>query len=312
MLNFLKSKTQKRSTTKNLKDYDKMYDVSSVLLGYNYWERILKMKIVRMFDIKGLPNTIPAQEIEKLTLFHGKAGFIKDPVYGYVAVPCSTYGVGLYPEYPPFMLWATPRVEGNGVINRDCCLIRNNSYCSSVMDTIKRYARMLSDTESTLSSALVLVRQPVIASAPTEDVANSYQAVNLAMRLGQTDAVLNSDILKDLQMLPAINTIPSNLLESIVETREEIIRQFFAEFGVSVARDKKAPMTTDEVQADNQMLVISVEDMLSARTESYNSVNRTFGLNITVDLSEKFKPVTVSKKPAFNEVGDSTVGRGAE
>lgn len=312
MLNFLKSKTQKVSTARNIKDYDKMYDVANVLTGYNYWERILKMKIIRMFDIKGLPDTIPAQEIERLTLFKGKAGFIKDPVYGYVAVPCSTYGIGLYPEYPPFMLWATPRVEGEGIINRDCCLIRNNSERSSVMDTIQRYARMLADVESTLTNTLVLVRQPSIASAPSEDVANSYKAVNLAMRLGQTDAVLDADVIKDLEMLPAIQTIPANLLETIVNTREEIMRQFFAEFGVSLSRDKKAPMTTDEVQADNQRLVIAVEDMLSARKESYDSVNRTFGLNISVELSEKFKPVTVNAKPAFNEVGNATVGRGAE
>ena len=312
MLNFLKSKTQKVSTAKNIKDYDKMYDVANVLKGYCYWERILKMKIIRMFDIKGLPDTIPAQEIERLTLFEGMAGFIKDPVYGYVAVPCSTFGVGLYPEYPPFMLWATPRVEGQGIINRDCCVIRNNSERSSVIDTIQRYARMLADVESTLTNTLVLVRQPSIASAPSEDVANSYKAVNLAMRLGQTDAVLDADIIKDLEMLPAIQTIPANLLETIVNTREEIMRQFFAEFGVSLSRDKKAPMTTDEVQADNQRLVIAVEDMLSARKESYDSVNRTFGLDISVELSEKFKPVTVNAKPAFNEVGNATVGRGAE
>lgn len=290
-----------------------MYDVANVVLGYEYWEDILKMKIIRMFDIKGLPSTIPTQEIEKLTLFEGKAGFIKDEVYGYVAVPCSLFGVGLYPEYPPFMVWATPRIEGEGIINRDCCVIRNNSYMKPVKDTIKRYARMLADTESTLLSALNVVRQPAIASAPDEATAASYKAVNLAMRLGQTDAVIDSDILKDIQMLPAINTIPSNLLETVTNTREELIRAFFAEFGVMMSRDKKAPMTTDEVGANNQMLVISVEDMLASRVESYSSVNRTFGLNITVDLSEKFKPISSARPIAFNNIPNGeNVGRGAE
>ena len=279
MLSFLKSKSQKKTTAQNLKDYDSMLDVSNVLLGYDYWKSILEMKIVRMFDIKGLPPTIPAQEIEKLTLFEGKAGFIKDPVYGYVAVPCSLYGVGLYPSYPPFMLWATPRVEGEGILNRDCCVIRNNSKMKPVNDTIKRYARLLADTESTLSAALCLVRQPSMASAPDEETANSYKAANLAMRLGQTDVAIDSDILN------------------------------------AMTRDKKAPMTTDEVQADNQMLVISVEDMISARVESYSAVNRTFpDLHITVELSEKFKPVSNNKAIAFNEVYDKNInaGRGAE
>lgn len=292
-----------------------MYDVQDVLLGYEYWEKMLKLKIVRMFDIKGLPSTIPAQEIEKLTLFEGKAGFIKDEVYGYVAVPCSLFGVGLYPAYPPFMMWATPRIEGEGIINRDCVVIRNNSYMTPVMDTIKRYARMLADTETTLCSALQIVRQPAVAAAPDEQTAASYKAVNLAMRLGQTDAVIDSDILKDITMLPSINTVPTNLLETITSAREELIRAFFAEFGVQMSRDKKAPMTTDEVGANNQMLVISVEDMLAARVESYSSVNRTFpDLHITVDLSEKFKPISSARPIAFNNIPkeEGNVGRGAE
>lgn len=314
MFSFLKSKAQARTTTKNIKAYDSMLDVSDVLLGYEYWKDMLEMKITRMFDIKGLPSTIPSQEIEKLTLFEGKAGFIKDPVYGYVAVPCSLYGVGLYPSYPPFMLWATPRVEGEGIINRDCCVIRNNSKMKSVNDTIDRYSRLLADTESTLQNALTLVRQPAIAAVPDEATAASYKAVNLALRLGQTDAVIDSDILKDIQMLPAIHTIPTNLLETIIVTREELIRAFFAEFGVAMNRDKKAPMTTDEVAADNQRLVISVEDMLSSRIESYSSVNRTFGLKITVELSEKFKPVSGNRDIAFNNIDNPNInaGRGAE
>lgn len=310
MLSFLKSKSQKKTTANNLKVYESLYDVSDVARGYEYWKDILEMKIIRMFDIKGLPSTIPQQEIEKLTMFEGKAGFIKDPIYGYVAVPCSLFGVGLYPSYPPFMLWATPRVEGQGIINRDCCVIRNNSKMKPVNDIIKRYARMLADTESTLTNALVLVRQPSIAAAPDEETANSYKAANLAMRLGQTDAVLDDDILKDLQMLPAIHTIPANLLETITSTRQELLRAFFAEFGVAMARDKKAPMTTDEVMSDNQMMVISVEDMISSRVESYSSVNRTFNLNITVKLSEKFRPINSSKSGAFNSIADKNVNAG--
>lgn len=313
MLNFLTSKSQKKSTTENLATYKKLYDVSDVALGYNYWVDILKMKIIRMFEITGLPPTIPPQEIERLTLFEGKAGFINDKIYGFVAVPCSLYGVGLYPEYPPFMQWATPRIEGDGIINRDCCVIRNNSYMKPVMDTIKRYARLLADAESTLENTLTLVRQPTIASAPNEEVACSYKAANLAMRLGQTDAVIDSEIIKDLEMLPAIHTIPTNLLDSITITRQELLRAFFAEFGVMINRDKKAPMTTEEVAADNQMLVISVEDMLSARKESYASVNRTFGLNIDVKLSDKFTPISSNKSKAFNTIpSDNNVGRGAE
>ena len=309
MFDFLKNRNQRKSAEKNLKIYESMLDVADVKTGYEYWRNVLINKIVRMFDIKGLPDTIPATEVEKITLLTGKAGLVPSP-YGIVAVPVSPYGVGLYPSYFPRAIWATPLVEGDGVVNRDVVIIRNDSFMRGVSETIDRYARLLADIESTLAITLVNVRQPSIAAAPDSETAYSYQAAHLAMRLGDVEAVLNRSVLDDIKTVEAIKTIPVTLLTDSIQARDDMLAQFLSEFGVASRQNKKAPMTESEVESDMQIMTVSVIDMLESRKESYDKA-KVFGLDITVELNEAYKPIVGSKPETFRKPGE-TVGEGSE
>lgn len=286
----------------HVKLYESMEDVSAVYEGYRYWQKILRGKISRLFTWKNLPDEIPVPEMEHIMLREGMSGIVNTDTYGYVAVPVTLHGVGLYPFYAPYAVWCTPLVEGSGVVNKDIVIIRNDSYCSGVNHTINRYARMLADTESTLINTLSNVRRPTQAAAPDETVARSYQAADLAVRLGYTSAVIDDNIIDSIKMLPAINSIPSDLLSSIVETRVELIRQFFSEFGVAGAPSKRAPMTQSEISADSQICVVSVEDMLQSRRDAIPLLESVYRLSgISVDLNEAFKPKIESRPADFAE-----------
>ena len=309
MFDFLKTRSQRRSAERNLKIYESMLDVADVKTGYDYWRNVLINKIVRMFDIDGLPDTIPATEIEKITLLTGKAGIVPS-AYGFVAVPVSPYGIGLYPTYFPKAIWATPLVEGDGIVNKDVIIIRNDSFMRGVSETIDRYARLLADIESTLAITLVNVRQPSLASAPDAETAYSYQAAQLSLRLGDVEAVLNRSVLDDIKTVEAIKTIPVNLLTDAIQARDDMLAQFLSEFGVASRQTKKAPMTETEVETDMQIMTVSVLDMLESRKESYDKA-KNFGLNISVKLNEAFKPITEAKPDTFNKPGE-TIGEGSE
>ena len=226
MFNILRNFKQKMTAQKNLQIYDSMLDVSSVATGYQYWRRVLVEKIIRLFEYEGLPPTIPGTELEKILLLTGKAGIIKTDTYGYVAVPCSPYGVGLYPSYYPLAIWSTPLLRGDGVVNRDIVIIRNNAFMTGISETVDRYARMLADVESTLALSLINVRQPAMAAAPDENTAYSYQAARLAMTLGDTEAILNRSVLDDIKTIDAVHTIPATLLTDIVSVRDELLVSF--------------------------------------------------------------------------------------
>ena len=311
MFDFLKDRKQRMTAQRNLKTYTSMLDVADVKCGYDYWRQVLINKIIRMFDYEGLPETIPAAELEKITLLTGHAGIVKSK-YGYAAVPAQPYGVGLYPSYPPRAIWATPLIQGDGYINQDVVIIRNNNSITGINDTINRYARMLADVESTLAVSLVNVRLPSIAAAPDESTAYSYQSVRLAMCLGDTEAIINRSVLDDIKTIDAIKTIPATLLSDIITAREELLSQFFAEFGVASRQSKKAPMTISEVESDVQLMTVNVIDMLESRRESINNLNRVFNISAAVKLNPAYKPITAQKPESFNKTGDPRTGQSVE
>lgn len=301
----LLKKQREPEIQQHVKLYESMEDVSAVYSGYRYWQQILRGKISRLFEWSGLPAEIPVPELEHILLREGKAGIVKTDLYGYVAVPVNLFGVGLYPFYPPYANWSTPLVQGSGVVNKDIVIIRNDSFCRGVTDTINRYARMLADTESTLINSLSNVRRPTQAAAPDEEVARSYQAADLAVRLGYTSAVIDDNIIDSIKMLPAINSIPADLLGSIVDVRVELIRQFFSEFGVAGAPSKAAPMTQSEISADSQICIVSTEDMLQSRKDAIPMIEGVYPLDdISVKINEAFKP-RIEPRPANFAAGNT-------
>lgn len=311
MFDLLRGIKQRMSASKNLKIYDSMLDVSDVKTGYDYWRCVLLNKIIRLFKYEGLPATIPAIELEKILLLTGHAAIVRSE-YGFVAVPAAPYGVGLYPTYYPRAIWATPLVKGDGVINKDLVLIRNDNGLHSISSVIDRYSRLLSDVESTMALTLVNERVPAIAAAPDEATAYSYQAVQLAMRLGHPEAVLNRSILDDIKTIDAIHTIPATLLTDIINARDELLSQFFSEFGVASRQTKRAPMTISEVESDVQVMTVNITDMLESRKESLENLKIVYGLDVSVDIHPAYKPIEAPKPDTFNKTGSQLTGQSVE
>lgn len=62
---------------------------------------------------------------------------------------------------------------------------------------------------------------------------------------------------------------------------------FYNDIGIRYNKDKKERMITNEVESDSQRLLININDMLECRREAVETINETFGLNISVKLSNE-------------------------
>ena len=51
---------------------------------------------------------------------------------------------------------------------------------------------------------------------------------------------------------------------------------------------KRAQVNVEEVESNDQLLLISKEDMLKERKEGFDRVNDMFGTNISVKISDRF------------------------
>ena len=302
---------QKATTMSNKTKYDMLEDVSDVFHGYNYYINYLYEKLIKIFSYENLPPTIPADALEDYILHFGYAGITKNDKYGLVAVPCTKYGVGLYPRYEPLAQYCTPLMQGkNLVIGEDIVIVKNNSYQISCDGIVKRYARLLADFDATVSILSSNKRMPVLPSFDSEESAESYKAAMVANRLGQVDTVLDKNFIKRSVFTPFSST-PNNDLADVIEARNEILRNFLQEIGITTASDKRERMVVDEVNVNSQLLLFNISDMLKCRQDAIATANALYGLNISVSLSNEYSFIEENYNENPNETKDETNEKGA-
>ena len=294
VIDFMKLKgKQKSNTLGNKAKYDMMNDTTDVFNGYVYYKNFLFEKLIKIFKYENLPPTIPQEALEDYILHFGFAGITKNEKFGLVAVPCTKYGVGLYPRYEPFAQYCTPLMEARDlIIGRDIVVFKNNTYQLSCVPLVERYARQLADADSSITIALENSRINVIPSFDDDEGAESYKAYMIANRLGQVDAVADSSFIQKGNFVDYQKTNQSSLPLALVETRNEILRSFLLEIGITVASDKKERMVVDEVNVNSQLLMFNLHDMLDSRKKAVDDVNAIYGTNISVDLAEEYKFIT--------------------
>ena len=294
ILNIFKLRGKQKDTAySNKTKYDLIEDVTDVFGGYNYYVNYLYEKLIRIFKYDNLPDTIPRDALENYVLTFGYGGITKADLNGekiLVAVPCTKYGVGLYPNYEPLAQYCTPLIQARDLtIGRDIVIVKNNSYQISCDSIVKRYARQLADFDATINILTSNSRMAVLPSFDNEESAESYKAVMVANRLGQVDTVLDKSFIQKGTFTPFANMSSTVRINDVVSARNEILRTFLSEIGITSANDKRERMVVDEVNVNSQMLLFNVADMLECRQKAIDEVNKIYGTNITVDLADEYK-----------------------
>lgn len=312
-VNLFKLRGKQRNTAEsNRTKYDLMTDVTDVFEGYNHYINYLYEKLIRIFTYDNLPPTVPRDALENYILHNGFGGFTYNEKYGFLAVPATKYGVGLYPLYEPLAQYCTPLVQGKDlVIGRDIVIIKNNSYQLSCDEFVRRYARQLADVDSTLNILLSNLRMRVLPSFDNEESAESYKAVMVANRLGQVDTILDKNFIQKGSFTPYGSMTDTGKITDVITARNEILRSFLSEIGVTTANDKRERMVVDEVNNNAQMLLFNVADMLETRTNAVSQINDLYGLNITVKLSQEYNLIggentDVTVNTENKETGDNS------
>lgn len=301
LLNIFKLRGKQKDTAlSNKTKYDLIEDVTDVFAGYNYYVNYLYEKLIRIFKYDGLPDTIPRDALENYILTFGYAGITRTELEDQtilVAVPCTKYGVGLYPFYEPLAQYCTPLIQGTDLaVGVDIVVVKNNSYQISCDNIVKRYARQLADFDATVNILTSNARVPVLPSFDNEESAESYKAVMIANRLGQVDTVLDKSFIQKGTFTPYADNSTVAKIEDVVKARNEILRTFLSEIGITTANDKRERMVVDEVNVNSQMLLFNVADMLECRQKAIEEVNALYGTNITVDLSDEYRFIKEESK----------------
>ena len=71
-------------------------------------------------------------------------------------------------------------------------------------------------------------------------------------------------------------------LRELIDTKERLLRDFYNIFGISRAAEKRERMITEEVEANEKMLLFNLKDMLEMRSKMCEEVGRVFNITMSV------------------------------
>lgn len=282
-----------------------LYSNNDVPAGFWYWKQRLLNYCLGIFQWEGLPESLPARELEANLLLTGHAVVIEGKD-GPVCPVTELYGYDLYYRPTkasfgnPLLPFKNIELGKNGaVIFND--RLQGNILTEQITDCglstfIARYARQLADMESSIASYIINTRIRDYLVASDQSAADRIKDFQDRIDLGERAVLTDDDILGGIRTLQRSGTLPDDL-NSLLIARDKILSCFFRDIGVKfLESQKRAQMTEDEVQADEQMLLINVADMLQEREEGAERVNRLFGLLIKPRINPAFDRGTYQEK----------------
>ena len=281
--------------TKMNKFIKTMYDVSNVKNGYDYWYFKLLNLVINMFEYDNLPTGIKRRDLEINLIMTGHAVIVSKKDGSLFTPLTNVFG---YDEYyqPVWASFANPVVvtAKKYTIGEDCEIIYNNSLQDSIyyikadsgLSTfVGRYARQLADVEATANIYSVNSRLVSIPVSNDNSVIESLKAFFTNLSFGKRAIVTDSNIIENFRNVDINRTGIKDGINDWLIARDKILEQFFRDLGIRMNNQKKAQVNSEEVESNDQLLLISADDMLKTRQEGLENVNNMFGTNITVKLN---------------------------
>ena len=154
---------------------------------------------------------------------------------------------------------------------------------------------MLADVESTINIYTVNQRLTAVPVTEDQNVAQSIKAFFKKLIQGKREIITDNNLIESFRNVDIISktTLKDGVNDWLI-ARDKILEQMYRDLGVRMYQPKKAQVTESELESNDQLLLISLDDMLKSRKEGVERVNEMFKLNISVELNDKFDIIKVT------------------
>lgn len=263
-------------------------DKSSVI---NYHTRYMLARTQSMFKWQGLPETIPARDLELLLQCQGFAGFYKtkEGLFAFAG------GLGGEPNpyYMPTVLTiANPalNISVNAKIDKDCIIMPNDSLYLGLIPLCNRYSTQMCEAELSMIVALINSRIPALIASDNDNTTKSAEKYLNDIRAGRLGVIANRQFFEGIKTQPYASTSNTNVLTNLIEQIQYIKASWYNELGLNANYNmKRESINAGESQLNNDALLPLVDDMLKQRQEGCGKVNAMFGTSISVSLASSWQ-----------------------
>lgn len=244
-----------------------------------------------------LPETWDENYFRQVLFRAGFIGVVETAKYGIIPQICTLSGYGLYMQ-PTRILVAQPLVQFDGTIGKDCELIRLTPDYLGIWDICEHYAVQLSMTLTSVKMSEFNSRLAYIVAAKSKRSAETAKVIFEKIMSGEPLVVTDKNVIEDdpetgnsQLFTEAFDVKNSFVLPELLDSLEQILRQFDREIGIPAIDNKKERMIDREAQltvSDTFARLRTWEDCL---TETFERTNRLFpelGLSFEIRKGEEY------------------------
>lgn len=280
----------------NLLDFVKSKQKSS-----KYYFQYLFARTQKMFEYKGLPDSIDSDVLERYLQLNGATCITKykDNLYCFAG---SVGGMQDVYYKPSLFVVSNPHLDKgfskNIIITRhrdhlvdlptdsqDGVLLRNDTEWVGLTPLIARYAVLMAENCLTVRSADVMLRIIAMISAPNDKVLKSAMDYLKRLENGEFGVIGDSQFSDGIKM----QSPPSNngsYLTQFIELQQYLKGSFFGELGLRANYNmKREAIGTGESTLDEDSILPLCDNMLMCRRQDIEQVNQLYGTDISVNFS---------------------------
>lgn len=279
--------------------------------------RYLLTRLLRMFQYKNLPDTIPHEILDRYLFEYGIACITK--VNGELYVFSGNLG-GVQDVYyrPTTFIVSNPHIKVDGQLftanipvfenpyedvgQPTGVLMRNDSEWQGLHPLLSRYAYLMAENILTLRTADVLLRVVALITAKDDKERASALEYLKTIEKGELGIIGESKFYEgiELQSPPSNN---GSYLTQFIEYQQYLKGSFYNEMGLSANYNmKREAIGKGESTLDEDALLPLCDNMLRTRKEDIAKVNKMFGTEIEVEFSSSWLENRIEALSALQEM----------
>lgn len=243
----------------------------------------------KMFEYRGLPDTIPARMLEFYLQVNGFACFAEHngELYAYWG------GLGGEPdEYyqPTICVVSNPaqKLSKTFKIDKDCVIMRNDAFMYGLMPLFRRYATAMVENDLSFKLASINSRIQALITAPDDTTAEAGNKYLKDIEAGKLGVIASNEFLDGLKSQPVQGSMRT--FTDLIEYQQYLKASWYNEIGLNANYNmKREKLSTTESQMNSDALLPLVDEMLRQRQLGVEKINEMFGTNIEVDFASSWE-----------------------
>lgn len=246
-------------------------------------------KTQAMFVYEGLPDTVPAEELERLLQTEGNAFFAEVNGDLYALQGAAGGEPDPYNRQTIYTV-ANPALKLNKSykIGVDGVFIKNDTNGNSLLPIIGKFAVLYTDGIISLNTASILTRITMLISASDDKTKQSADEFLKKILDGDFSVIGENAFFKGVNMQTAA-TSNTQYITQLVELVQYYKANMLNELGLNANYNmKRERLNTGEVAMNVDVLLPYVDNMLHERQKALKQVNEMFGTEITVRLGSSW------------------------